>query len=84
VVNRILGNLLRSLVTEHHNQWDQILPQAGFTYNESPNKSTRKSPFQILYGMKPRGVSHFRDLEQSEIRSARVEDFVVEMQKLHS
>jgi imidazoleglycerol phosphate dehydratase HisB len=30
VVNRSLGNLLRSLVTEHHNQWDQILPQAKF------------------------------------------------------
>jgi hypothetical protein len=29
-VNIILGNLLRSLVTEHHNQWDQILPQANF------------------------------------------------------
>jgi hypothetical protein len=28
VVNKSLGNLLRSLVTEHHNQWDQILPQA--------------------------------------------------------
>jgi hypothetical protein len=27
VVNRSLGNLLRSLVIEHHNQWDQILPQ---------------------------------------------------------
>ena len=29
VVNKILGNLL-SLVTEHHNQWDQIRPQAKF------------------------------------------------------
>jgi transposase InsO family protein len=26
VVNRSLGDLLRSLVTEHHNQWDNILP----------------------------------------------------------
>jgi hypothetical protein len=26
VVNRILGNLLRSLVTKNYNQWDQILP----------------------------------------------------------
>jgi transposase InsO family protein len=50
-VNRSLGNLLRSLVTEHHSQWDQILPQAEFAYNDSPNRSTRKSPFQILYGM---------------------------------
>jgi hypothetical protein len=28
VVNISLGDLLRSLVTEHHNQWDHILPQA--------------------------------------------------------
>ena len=40
VVNRILGDLLRSLVVEHHSQWDQILPQAEFAYNESPNRST--------------------------------------------
>jgi hypothetical protein len=26
VVNQILGDLLRSLVTEHHSQWDHILP----------------------------------------------------------
>jgi hypothetical protein len=84
VVNKSLGNLLRSLVTEHHNQWDQILPQAKFAYNDSPNRSTRKSPFQILYGMQPRGLSELRDLEQSDIRSAGAEDFAAEMQKLHS
>jgi hypothetical protein len=64
VVNRSLGKLLRSLVIEHHNQWDQILPQAEFAYNDSPNRSTGKSPFQILNGMQPRGVSELRDLEQ--------------------
>jgi hypothetical protein len=84
VVNRSLGNLLRSLVTEHHSQWDQILPQAEFAYNDSPNRSTGKSPFQILYGMQPRGVSELRDLEQSEIRSVGAEYFAAEMQKLHS
>jgi hypothetical protein len=51
VVNRSLGDLLRSLVTEHHSQWDQIFPQAEFAYNDSPNRSTRHSPFQIMYGM---------------------------------
>jgi hypothetical protein len=35
VVNRSLGDLLRSLVTEHHSQWDHILPQAEFAYNDS-------------------------------------------------
>jgi hypothetical protein len=34
--------------------------------------------------MQPRGVSNLRDLGQSEIRSTGEEDFVVEMQKLHS
>jgi transposase InsO family protein len=40
VVNRSLGDLLRSLVTEHHSQWDNILPQAEFAYNDSVNRST--------------------------------------------
>jgi hypothetical protein len=84
VVKRSLGNLLRSLVTEHHNQWDQILPQAEFAYNDSPNLSTGKRPFEILYGMKPRGVSKLRDLEQSEIKRAGAEYFGAEMQNLHS
>jgi hypothetical protein len=79
VVNRSLGNLLRSLVTKHHNQWDQIFPQAKFVYNDSPNKSIGKRLFQILYGMQPRGVSELRYLEQSEIRSVGEEDFAAEM-----
>jgi hypothetical protein len=45
VVNRSLGDLLRSLVIEHHSQWDDILPQAEFTYNDSLNISTGHSPF---------------------------------------
>jgi hypothetical protein len=45
VIKRSLGDLLRILVTEHHNQWDHILPLAEFTYNDSLNRSTRQSPF---------------------------------------
>jgi hypothetical protein len=71
------------LVTEHHSQWDQILPQAEFSYNDSPNRSTGKIPFQIVYGMHPRGISELRDLKHDEFRSAGAEDFVAEMQKLH-
>jgi hypothetical protein len=84
VVNRSLGDLLRSLVTEHHSQWDQILAQAEFAYNDSVNRSTGKSPFQIVYGMNPRGVSELRDLKQSEFRSVGAEDFAAEMQELHN
>jgi len=84
VVNRSLGDLLRSLVDEHHSQWDHILPQAKFAYNDSPNRSTIHSPFRIVYGMQPRGVSDLRELEKSEFRSSREEDFAVDMQELHN
>jgi transposase InsO family protein len=57
VVNRSLGDLLRSLVTEHHSHWDNILPQVEFAYNDSINRRTGQIPFQIVYGMQPRGVS---------------------------
>ena len=63
VVNRILGDLLRSLVTEHHSSWDNVLPQAEFAYNDSVNRSTGKSPFEIVYGRQPRGLSELRDSE---------------------
>jgi hypothetical protein len=42
VVNRSLGDLLRSLVTEHHSSWDSVLPQAEFTYNDSVNQKYRE------------------------------------------
>jgi hypothetical protein len=45
VVKKSLGDLLRSLVTEHHNSWDNILPQEEFAYNDSVNRSTCQSPF---------------------------------------
>jgi hypothetical protein len=40
-------------------------------------------PFQIVYGMHPRGISELRDLGQDEFQSAGAEDFAAEMQKLH-
>jgi hypothetical protein len=79
VVNRSLGDLLRSLVTEHHSSWDQILPQAEFEYNDSVNRSTGKSPFQILYGTQPRGVSKLRESEQGATSSASAEEFTEAM-----
>ena len=72
------------MVTGRHSQWDQILAQAEFSYNDSVNRSIRKIPFQIVYGMTLRGVSKLRDLEQSEFRSIGVKDFTAEMQELHN
>ena len=62
VVNRSLGNLLRSLLGEHPKQWHQVLAQAKFSYNDSPNRSITQSPFHLVYGMHPRGVCELRNL----------------------
>ena len=84
VVNRSLGDLLRSLVIEHHSQWDNVLPQVEFFYNDSINRSTGQNPFHIVYGMQPRGVYELRDSEQNATRSASAEDFTEAMKELHS
>jgi hypothetical protein len=47
-------------------------------------RSTGKSPFQIVYGMQPRGVSELRDSEQTATRSASAEEFAEAMKELHS
>jgi hypothetical protein len=83
VVNMSLGNLLRSLVTEQGRQWDQILAQAEFEFNNSVNRSTGKSPFEIVYGIHPRGITELRDMKQDEFRSVGAKYFATEMQKLH-
>ena len=71
VVNRSLGNLLRSITAEHPKQWDQVLPQVEYAYNDSPNSSAGQSPFHIVYGMHPRGVSELRNLGKDEMRSEK-------------
>nr|GEU96911.1 hypothetical protein [Tanacetum cinerariifolium] len=52
VVNLSLGNLLHSLIGDNAKQWDLILPQAEFTYNRSVNRTTGKSPVEVVYGIK--------------------------------
>ncbi|GJQ95932.1 transposon ty3-I gag-pol polyprotein [Tanacetum coccineum] len=53
VVNQSLGNLLRSLIGDNAKQWDLILPQAEFSYNRSVNRTTGKSPFEVVFGQNP-------------------------------
>jgi len=83
VVNRSLGNLLRSMVGENSRMWDRVLAQVEFAYNDSPIRNIGFSPFQILYGMHPRGVHELWDLGLQERQSADGEDFANAMRDLH-
>ena len=53
--------MLRSLIGENPKQWDRVLAQVEFAYNDSPNRSTG-----VLYGIHPRGVYELRDLGELE------------------
>ena len=63
-------------------QWDLALAQVEFSYNDTPNRSTRMSPFQIVFGMNPRGVYELINLGKQETRSEKVEEFAKKMYKL--
>ena len=82
VVNRILRNMLRSLIGESPKQWDRVLSQAEFSYNDSLNRSIGMSPFKIRYGIHPRGVCELRDLGQLEKRSVDGEVFATRISEL--
>ena len=60
-----------------------ILPQAEFAYNNSINRSTSKSPFQIVYGNSPRTTSELRKLDKGEISSAEAEEFAKHLKNVH-
>ncbi|GLJ52905.1 hypothetical protein SUGI_1127050 [Cryptomeria japonica] len=62
VVNRTLGNLLICLTKEYGQAWDQIIHQVEFAYNDIVNRLTGKSPFEVVYGLHPRGFLELRDV----------------------
>ncbi|XP_057830137.1 uncharacterized protein LOC131041165 [Cryptomeria japonica] len=57
--------------------------QAGYAYNESVNRSTWRSPFEVVYGLHPRGILELRDLHGVDKRSSEAEDFVAVMKDIH-
>ena len=84
VVNRSLGNLLRCLVGNKPSNWEMVLAQAEFAYNNYVNRSTGKTHFEIISGMKPRGVSNLKDdVVGEEKRSEKGEVFVKYINYLH-
>ena len=83
MVNRTLGNLLRGLAAKRPKQWDVILPQAEFSYNSVINRSTGKSPFEIVYGQAPTHYLDLAPIPNSSLSNKKAEDFVSTMNKIH-
>ncbi|CAL8155920.1 unnamed protein product [Prunus armeniaca] len=83
VVNRSLGNMLRCLVGSNVKTWDLIIPQAEFAYNNSVNRSTKKTPFEAAYGLKPQHVIDLVPLPQEMRVSDEGEGFADHVKRVH-
>ena len=77
-----LSNLIRCLTKEYGQTWDVIITQEENSYNNSRSRTTRKSPFEIIYGMHPTGVCELRYLGDMDQRNSQADDFVQNMKEI--
>lgn len=49
-LNRTLTDMLSIYVDIEHRTWDDILPYATFAYNTAVQETTRKTPFELVFG----------------------------------
>uniref|UniRef100_A0A8C1GXK8 Gypsy retrotransposon integrase-like protein 1 n=1 Tax=Cyprinus carpio TaxID=7962 RepID=A0A8C1GXK8_CYPCA len=54
--NQTLKQMLRKVIEVDGKNWDQLLPYVLFSIREVPQSSTGFSPFELLYGRRPRGM----------------------------
>jgi hypothetical protein len=75
---------LRSLIGDKLGQWDLVIAQVEFAYNNSMNRSTSKGPFQVVYGRYPKGVVELVKFPKVEdTRSDNVDNFAKIIHDIH-
>ena len=57
VFNKTMAKYLASFVDSSTLDWEQYLPALQFSYNTSYHSTIATTPFELLYGMKPRTPS---------------------------
>ena len=84
IVNRSLGNLMRSLVGDSPRQWDLMLAQAEFAYNGSRNRTTGRSPFEVVYGTNPTTPMELVPIPVTKQFSGDAEERAAQIKKMHA
>ena len=55
-MNQILEDMLQACALDFGGSWDEHLPLAEFSYNNSYQSSLKVAPFEVLYGRKCRSL----------------------------
>ncbi|KAK1616826.1 hypothetical protein QYE76_022343 [Lolium multiflorum] len=66
-VNQILEDMLRACVLEYGSKWEDCLPYAEFSYNNSYQASLQMAPFEALYGRKCRTPLNWSEVGESQV-----------------
>lgn len=53
-LNKTIGQVLRTVTAKRQGKWLEALPMAEFAINSSINVATGFSPFELIFGRKPR------------------------------
>ncbi|CAF1089458.1 unnamed protein product, partial [Brachionus calyciflorus] len=52
--NRTLEQMLACYVADNQKEWDQHLPKMAFAYNTAVHTTTGVTPFEVVYGRRPK------------------------------
>src|SRR6187399_3688139 len=66
-VNQILEDMLRACVLTYGTSWEESLPYAEFSYNNSYQASLKMAPFEALYGRRCRTPLNWSETGDSRI-----------------
>ncbi len=73
IMNSHILNTIRALVQRHPMSWPDLLPAVRFGYMTSISKSTKFSPFQLLFGVEPRFPQAYMWNDPSSVPSSTQE-----------
>ena len=76
--NRTLCNMLKTLSDRGKKDWKSYLPKLSFAYNATINKTTKFSPFKLMFGREGRLPVDFmfEGTDREKLKDRSYEDFV--------
>ena len=83
MVNRTIGNLLICLIQDYQSSWDELLPTIEFSYNFSINRSTKLSPFHIVYDHVPKRPIDLHSITHEHPKYFLAESFIEHVHTIH-
>ena len=65
-------NVINANIDDEQSDWDMILPKSTHAYNTSVQESTKQTPFEIMFGRKPK-LPIDKALQNAELTRKEVE-----------